>query len=142
MTAPVVTRVIPGQGPFCKSLFSIHFFVPFAYQAQIQHYSSNLYLKPLIPHRCNAESHSAVCTQDNPPAPSNKDVHIESANSEIFAVSQFGGFLVDDYTLSQKAQALQAALESDGVKFENDSFFTAGYDPPYRCSHLLPTWTQ
>ena len=32
MTAPVVTRVIAGDGPFCKSLFSVHFFVPFKWQ--------------------------------------------------------------------------------------------------------------
>ena len=45
--------------------------------------------------------------QSKPPKPSNPDVNIESAGSETFAVSQFGGFLVDDYTLSTKAKALQ-----------------------------------
>lgn len=104
MTAPVVTRVTPGDGPFCKSLFSVHFFVPFKWQ-------------------------------DKPPKPSSPDVHIESAGSETFAVSQFGGYLVDDYTLSIKAKALQAELEKDSVKYENDSFFTAGYDPPFRLQH-------
>ena len=34
MTAPVVTRVIAGDGPFCKSLFSVHFFVPFKWQVR------------------------------------------------------------------------------------------------------------
>jgi len=48
--------------------------------------------------------------QDKPPVPSNPDVNIESAGSETFAVSQFGGFLVDDYTLSIKAKALQVSL--------------------------------
>ena len=31
--------------------------------------------------------------QDNPPVPTNPDVHIESADSEVFAVSSFGGTL-------------------------------------------------
>lgn len=35
MTAPVVTRIVPGDGPFCKSLFSVHFFVPFKHQVQL-----------------------------------------------------------------------------------------------------------
>eukprot|EP00878_Enallax_costatus_P025074 GHUV01026795.1.p2 GENE.GHUV01026795.1~~GHUV01026795.1.p2 ORF type:complete len:258 (-),score=42.49 GHUV01026795.1:1099-1758(-) len=33
MTAPVVVRVIPSQGPFCEGNFTISFFVPFAFQA-------------------------------------------------------------------------------------------------------------
>jgi len=33
MTAPVITRVIPGAGPACESNFTISFFVPFAVQA-------------------------------------------------------------------------------------------------------------
>lgn len=32
MTAPVVTKVEHGDGPFCKSNFTISFFVPFAEQ--------------------------------------------------------------------------------------------------------------
>lgn len=67
--------------------------------------------------------------------PSNSQVSIESAGSETFAVSQFGGFLVDDYTLSKKAKALQEALSKDDYNFEEESFFTAGYDPPYRLQH-------
>lgn len=41
MTAPVVTRVVPGDGPFCKSTFSVHFFVPFKYQAS-EHLSQSV----------------------------------------------------------------------------------------------------
>lgn len=32
MTAPVVTKVEHGDGPFCKSNFTVSFFVPFADQ--------------------------------------------------------------------------------------------------------------
>ena len=42
---------------------------------------------------------------------------------------------MDDYTLSSKAKALQDALEKDGFEYEGGSFFTAGYDPPYRLQH-------
>jgi len=33
MTAPVITRVIPGAGPACESNFTVSFFVPFEYQS-------------------------------------------------------------------------------------------------------------
>jgi len=32
MTAPVITRVVPAQGPFCEDSFTISFFVPFDFQ--------------------------------------------------------------------------------------------------------------
>lgn len=35
MTAPVVTKVEHGDGPFCKSNFTVSFFVPFADQVCI-----------------------------------------------------------------------------------------------------------
>ena len=70
--------------------------------------------------------------QDDPPKPSNPDVYIEDASSEVFAVSQFGGFLVDDFTLSSKAESLQKALEADKISYDGDAYFAAGYDPPFR----------
>jgi len=33
MTAPVATKIVPGQGPTCGSNFTIFFFIPFKYQA-------------------------------------------------------------------------------------------------------------
>lgn len=33
MTAPVITEVVPSDGPFCKSSFTVSFFVPEANQA-------------------------------------------------------------------------------------------------------------
>ena len=32
MTAPVATKIVPGQGPFCKSHFTVAFYVPYALQ--------------------------------------------------------------------------------------------------------------
>ena len=33
MTAPVATKVLPGQGPNCNSFFTRSFFIPFGNQA-------------------------------------------------------------------------------------------------------------
>ncbi len=32
MTAPVLVRIHPGQGPFCESSYNVSFFVPFSFQ--------------------------------------------------------------------------------------------------------------
>ena len=73
--------------------------------------------------------------QADPPKPTNPLVNIESAGSETFFVSQFGGFLLDDFTLASKAATLREALAADGEDYEDGVFFTAGYDPPFRLQH-------
>ena len=35
MTAPVATKIVPGQGPFCKSHFTVAFYVPYALQVSL-----------------------------------------------------------------------------------------------------------
>lgn len=35
MTAPVRTKVYPGQGPFCHDNFTVSFYVPFAEQVSL-----------------------------------------------------------------------------------------------------------
>ncbi|EIE22365.1 SOUL heme-binding protein [Coccomyxa subellipsoidea C-169] len=103
MTAPVVTKVEHGDGPFCKNNFTISFFVPFSEQAR-----------------------------DDTPKPSSKDVFIQSTPSATFFVSQYGGFGMDDITISAKAAALAKKLLAKGESFQEGVFFTAGYDPPFR----------
>jgi len=39
MTAPVLNRITPGQGPFCKSNLTLSFFVPLAFQAKVVSYT-------------------------------------------------------------------------------------------------------
>lgn len=75
---------------------------------------------------------SAGRVQDKPPKPSSPDVSIEHAKKETFAVLQFGGFLVDDFTLSSKAKTLQTTLDDAGIEYQSDSYFAASYDPPTR----------
>ena len=44
MTAPVVTKVEHGDGPFCKSNFTVSFFVPFADQVSFKLTATDLLL--------------------------------------------------------------------------------------------------
>ncbi len=62
MTVPVRTHVHPGQGPFCKSNFSVSFFVPFVYQ------------------------------NGSAPAPTNDAVYLETTPAMDVYVTSFGGF--------------------------------------------------
>ena len=48
-------------------------------------------------------------------------------------VSSFGGYLVDDVTVTSKVKALQAALTADNLKFQEAYYFVSQYDPPTRC---------
>lgn len=34
MTAPVITRIVPGAGPNCESTFTVSFYIPPAHQAE------------------------------------------------------------------------------------------------------------
>jgi hypothetical protein len=104
MTSPVKTYVEAGQGPFCKSTFTVSFYVPSEFQ-------------------------------DNPPKPLNPDVFIEDVPENTYYVSQFGGILVDDWSLSSKAKALTSKLDADGVQYAKEGFISAGYDPPFRLQH-------
>eukprot|EP00884_Botryococcus_braunii_P000677 jgi/Botrbrau1/1060/Bobra.0076s0026.1 len=104
MTAPVLAEVVPGDGPFCRSNFTVSFFVP-----------------PQL--------------ADTVPEPTNPDVYISKLPAQRVFVLQFGGFLVDDFTLSSKASALTEAVKADGFEIIEDKFFTAGYDPPFRLTN-------
>jgi hypothetical protein len=62
MTAPVRTKLEAGAGPFCKSTFTVSFFVPFKYQ------------------------------DESPPKPTNPDVYLETTPQQTVYVAQWGGF--------------------------------------------------
>jgi hypothetical protein len=70
--------------------------------------------------------------QDSPPKPNNPDVTITYTPAQTFYVSEAGGFKLDDYSLGKMASALGDALEADGIEFEDDHWYVAGYDPPFR----------
>jgi hypothetical protein len=62
MTVPVRAKVVPGSGPFCKSNFTVSFFVPFAYQ------------------------------NGTAPRPSSDNVYLETTPALKVYVTSFGGF--------------------------------------------------
>jgi hypothetical protein len=104
MTAPVATLIEPGDGPFCKSNFTVSFFVPYSLQGKA-------------------------------PQPTNPDVYLQTVPSATMYVLQSGGFVVDDTSLAHKAADLSETLKGEGVAVNEDMFFSASYDPPFRLQH-------
>jgi len=107
MTAPVLTKVIPGAGPNCNSTFIVSFFTPFLYQ-----------------------------TAAGPPAPTNPLVYLNQLEALTVAVSVFGGFQNQKLVLAEAAK-LEAEVSTDSsVQADSstygDSWFVAGYDAPFK----------
>jgi hypothetical protein len=100
MTAPVQVRVVPGQGPFCFSNFTISFFVPvmccavlccavlFSAVCGVNHVYADMWCLIVMD----------VCEQlnlqsgENIPAPTDPTVFIELQAARTVAVFEFGGF--------------------------------------------------
>ena len=99
-TRPIVTKIVPSQGPACESLFTILFFVPFANQANIP--------QPL----------SKEIVKVDYPAITAYVVSFEVTDDK------------DDEPLQSAALKLGEALMKDKVNFVQDYYFTAEYDPP------------
>jgi len=70
--------------------------------------------------------------QSNPPTPTNPDVTVETKPGGLFAVTQFGGFVVEQNSLISKRNYLAAALKEDRIAFEDEGFIYAGCDSPAR----------
>ena len=116
-----------------------------------------------------------LAMQDDTPKPTSEDVYIHSTPSATFYVSQYGGYSMDDITVSKhvcspspgplvdsqcncmmwpfcsrrqqclshtalqgilgyllQANDLISKLKEDGMDFEEDFYFTAGYDAPFK----------
>lgn len=107
MTAPVISKVSPGQGPNCENDFVVSFFLPY-----------NLQGKPL----------------DSLPQPTDSTVYLSNYTAMTVAVKSFGGFASDDDVTTNIAD-LGNALEQDHISFDQVNYFTAGYDSPFRVFH-------
>mmetsp|Transcript_1440 Transcript_1440/g.3082 ORF Transcript_1440/g.3082 Transcript_1440/m.3082 type:complete len:223 (+) Transcript_1440:97-765(+) len=109
MTAPVLVKVTPGEGPNCNSTFIVSFFTPFLYQSG-----------------------------PPPPAPTSPLVFLETMSALTVAVSEFGGFQNQQVVLA-KAAALEVGVGASSGLDRNESFgeswFLAGYDPPFRLTN-------
>lgn len=108
MTAPVLVKVEPGQGPNCNTTFTVSFFVPFEYQP------------PNSP----------------PPAPTSQDVFTQTIDAQKVAVKSFGGMSKGDVVIAEAASLEREVSEApDITKADGESWWFAGYDPPFRLSN-------
>lgn len=120
MTAPVRTRISTSSGAFSKKNFTVSFFVPFDLQVgdcrnpnsvllhttQLGNHSSALTARHLFSKMTSYQLVWFLYGQDHPPKPTSPDVYIEKLPAFTAFVSQFGGFAMDDWTISGKAKAL------------------------------------
>ena len=70
--------------------------------------------------------------QDSPPKPTSDDIEIICTPAFTAYVAQAGGFKLDEFSIAKMAGSLADALDADGVEYEDDHFYVAGYDPPFR----------
>ena len=70
--------------------------------------------------------------QDKTPAPTNPDVYVHSTPAATFFVLQYGGFGVDDVTISTKAASLASKLRARGEDFVEGVFFTGAAHAPHQ----------
>jgi len=106
MATPVLTYITPGDGPDCASHFKVSFYTPLKYQDD----------------------------SNPPPEPTNEDVFIETIDPVTVAVTEFAGFATDDIVV-QAAAALAQSIQEVGMEIDGESYFYAGYDPPFRLTN-------
>jgi hypothetical protein len=107
MTSPVISAVTPGAGPNCDNTFTVSFFLPY-----------NMQGKPL----------------DSLPQPTDSSLSLTNITAQTVAVRSFGGY-AKDTDVTNNIAALGAALNNASIAFDSSSYFTAGYDSPFRVFH-------
>lgn len=101
MTAPVLTKIVPGQGPTCESEFTISFYNPWEFQASTA-----------------------------APKPTDSSVFISNVPAMDVYVLKFGGW-ANGPTYKQNAALLMQKLKEQNLPFSTSHWYTAGYDSPY-----------
>jgi hypothetical protein len=86
--------------------FTVSFYVPYAYQP---------------PH-------------DGPPQPSDASVHLQTLEKMTVAVTSFGGHAEQSVVIA-KAAELSQLLSGSGLKFDEENWYFAGYDDPFRLTN-------
>jgi len=102
MTAPVIAKVEPGQGPACESNFTVSFMVPFADQANPP--------KPSDP---------TVFLSELPAL-------------KAYVRSFGGFASGDDYVKEAAALSKALDKSNSTVQYASDFYYTAGYDAPFK----------
>ncbi|KAH7292351.1 hypothetical protein KP509_29G063700 [Ceratopteris richardii] len=104
MTAPVLTGVIPSDGPFCKSSFKVRFFVPTIYQGS------------------------------PPTPISSLELEVEEWGARYFAVRTFGGFAKDTNVAEEGAALAESVYEAGmelSSSAGDESYYVAQYNSPF-----------
>ncbi|MCO5563916.1 hypothetical protein L7F22_017568 [Adiantum nelumboides] len=107
MTAPVLTSVIPSDGPFCKSSFIVRFYVPTANQ------------------------------ESPPTPISSLDLQVERWDTMYFAVRQFGGFATDSNIVEEGATLAESVYEAGlevATTTTDEAYYVAQYNSPFQIS--------
>ncbi|XP_022110840.1 heme-binding protein 2-like [Acanthaster planci] len=99
MTVPVLRKITPGAGPFCKTTKDMSFYVTEEFQG-------------------------------DPPAPSNEDVYVTHLPAQRVVVKTFSGYTTEAKDLEEATQL--AELTKDKYDLEQNYFFAAGYNSPWR----------
>ncbi len=69
-------------------------------------------------------------SSDSAPKPTDPDLKVTDVPKQLVAVREFTGLVTDKESAKQRA-ALEDSLLADGVEFDNLSFKTLQYNPPY-----------
>eukprot|EP00775_Hariotina_reticulata_P004207 gene4207-4456_t len=101
MTAPVLTKIEPGQGPACNSAFTMSFYQPWKYQG------------------------GAAA-----PKPTDSSASLTSLPAMNVYVQSFGGF-ANAAEYKKQATQLMTKLDELDEPYNTQFWFTAGYDSPY-----------
>lgn len=101
MTAPVLTKIEPGQGPACNSAFTMSFYQPWKYQGATA-----------------------------APKPTDSSVLLSTMPAMDVYVLSFGGFATAADHKKQATQ-LMTKLDELKEPYNTQLWFTAGYDSPY-----------
>lgn len=121
MTAPVLTKIIPGAGPACKSTFIVSFYLPYQYQPSMNN--------------ANATA---------PPKPANDDVYIEERPHMKIALVSFGGYVRSFDKVIEHYNNLVHYAKKNGHQIKNpNQEYIAQYDSPFRIfDRHNEVWTE
>ncbi|MBN3283261.1 HEBP2 protein, partial [Polyodon spathula] len=139
MTVPVTCLVDPGAGPFCETTFTTSFYIPEEHQADpVKPSDPDVFIeqRPELTVFVRRKLRSNWLTE------AQQSIRVTEYYiviccfcccilTQVLHFRVFGGF-----TNAQKAQGelikLSQSLQRDGQQFEENVYYTAGYDSPFK----------